>query len=97
MPKISHHGENSNQNVIDIEWSNEQHKDALLNIGIPLKSNNWIRPDTPVRWASDSSHKTPKKGIRLTYSFISKKSRFNYEDDRRSHKNLRQFQQETEK
>ena len=82
MPKISRHGGNSNQNVIDIEWSNEQHKDALLNIGIPLKSNNWIRPDTPVRWASDSSYKTPKKGIRLTYSFISKKSRFNYEDDR---------------
>ena len=91
MPKISRHGGNSNQNVIDIEWSNEQHKDALLNIGIPLKSNNWIRPDTPFRWASDSSHKTPKKGIRLTYSFISKKSRFNYEDDHGVIKTLANF------
>ena len=82
MPKNKQTWEHSNQNVVDVEWSNEQHKDALLNIGIPLESNNWIRPNTPVRWASDSSYKTPKKGIRLTYSFISKKSKFNYEDDR---------------
>ena len=82
MPKNKQTWKSSKQTVTDVKWSNKQHKDALLNTGIALEENNWTRPDIPVRWASDSSYKKPKKGILLTYSFASKKSKFNYEDDR---------------
>ena len=74
--------EESKQLTINSKWSNKRYKDALLNTGIPLPENNWSGSDIPVKWTSDSSYKKPSKGILLTYSFIHKKSKFNYEDDR---------------
>ena len=71
----------SKQSVANSNWSNEIHKDALLNTGIPLPENNWQGSGIPVKWESDSSYANPENGIILTYSFIHKKSKFNYEDD----------------
>ena len=82
MPKKKQTWDNSKQTIINAKWSDIRHKDALLNTGIPLPENNWIGPGIPVRWASDSSFKKPKQGIILTYSFIHKKSKLNYKDDR---------------
>ena len=82
MPKNKQTWNNSKQTTTNAKWSNKRHKDALLNTGIPLPENNWEGSGIPIKWESDSSYKKPKKGIILTYSFIHKKSKLNYEDDR---------------
>ena len=82
MSKNKQTWKESKQSVVESKWANVRYKDALLNTGIEVPENNWRPSGIPVRWASDSSYKKPKKGIVLTYSFIHKKSKFNYKDDR---------------
>ena len=82
MPKNKQTWKESKQSVVDSNWANTRYKDALLNTGTPLPENDWQGSGIPIKWASDSSYKRPKKGIILTYSFIHKKSKLNYKDDR---------------
>ena len=72
----------SRQSVVDSRWGKQLYKNALLNTGIPLPENDWQGSGIPNKWVSDSSYKQPKNGIILTYSFIQKNSKFDYEDDR---------------
>ncbi len=72
----------SKQNIVNVKWSKNIHENALLNTGIPLEENGWVRPGIPVKWISDSSFKKQKNTTLLTYSFITTKSKLDYGDDR---------------
>ena len=88
---------NSKQSLTNAKWTDKRHKDALLNTGIPLPENNWEGSGVPVKWSSDSSYKRPKAGIVLTYSFIHKKSKLNYQDDRGKIKPVANFSSKQQK
>jgi serralysin len=82
MPKNKQTWDNSKQLVADVKWSKNNHENALLNTGVPLEENDWVRPGIPVRWITDSSFKSKKKTTLLTYSFMTTRSKLNYGDER---------------
>ena len=80
MTKNKQTWKKSSQKLVDSSWSGDLFIDSVLNQGRE-EDQHGKRKITPVRWASDPSFKSRKKTI-ITYSFASKKSRFNYGDDR---------------
>ena len=66
MPKNKQTWDDSKQLVADVKWSKNNHENALLNTGVPLEENDWVRPGIPVRWITDSSFKSKKKTTLLT-------------------------------
>ena len=83
MPKNKQTWDNSKQLVANVEWSKNNHENALLNTGVPPEENDWVRPGIPVRWTTDSSFKKKANQTIITYSFMTTKSKLNYGDDRR--------------
>ena len=80
MTKNKQTWKKSSQKLVDSSWSGDLFIDSVLNQGRE-EDQHGKRRIPPVRWASDPSFKSRKKTI-ITYSFASKKSRFNYGDDR---------------
>ena len=80
MTKNKQTWKKSSQKLVDSSWSGDLFIDSVLNQGRE-EDQQGKRRIPPVRWASDPSFKSRKKTI-ITYSFASKKSRFNYGDDR---------------
>ena len=80
MPKNKQTWKKSSQKLKNSSWSGDLFIDSVLNQGRE-EDQHEKRRIPPVRWASDPSFKSSKKTI-ITYSFASKKSRFNYGDDR---------------
>ena len=83
MPKNKQTWDGSKQLVADVKWSKNNHENALLNTGVPLEENDWVRPGIPVRWMTDSSFKKKANQTIITYSFMTTMSKLNYGDDRR--------------
>ena len=80
MTKNKQTWKKSSQKLVNSSWSGDLFIDSVLNQGRE-EDQQGKRRIPPVRWASDPSFKSRKKTI-ITYSFASKKSRFNYGDDR---------------
>ena len=49
MSKNKQAWDDSKQLVADVKWSKNNHENALLNTGVPLEENDWVRPGIPVR------------------------------------------------
>lgn len=62
----------SQQSLVDVQWGEELHKNALLNTG--------LRSELPVRWSGDEQYETAGKTT-ITFSFIGKTSILGYGDD----------------
>ena len=80
MPKNKQTWKKSHQKLTESSWSGDLFIDSVLNQGRE-EDQHGKRTIPPVRWTSDPSFKSSKKTI-ITYSFASKKSKFNYGDDR---------------
>lgn len=80
MPKKKQTWKKSYQKLMESSWSGDLFIDSVLNQGRE-EDQHGKRTIPPVRWASDPSFKSSEKTI-ITYSFASKKSKFNYGDDR---------------
>ena len=80
MPKNKQTWKKSHQNLTESSWSGDLFIDSVLNQGRE-EDQHGKRTIPPVRWTSDPSFKSSKKTT-ITYSFASKKSKFNYGDDR---------------
>ena len=65
---------------MESSWTGDLFIDSVLNQGRE-EDQHGKRVIPPVRWANDPSYKDKEKTI-ITYSFATKKSKFNYGDDR---------------
>lgn len=65
---------------MESSWTGDLFIDSVLNQGRE-EDQHGKRVIPPVRWANDPSYKDEEKTI-ITYSFATKKSKFNYGDDR---------------
>jgi len=80
LPKNKQTWKKSAQSLLDSSWTGDLHIDSVLNQGREEEQREEdIVP--PIKWSSDPSFKIDQKTV-ITYSFITKKSKFNYGDDR---------------
>ena len=80
LPKNKQTWKKSAQSLLESSWTGDLFVNSVLNQGRE-EDQDGKRVVPPVRWASDSSFKEGEKTI-ITYSFATKKSKFNYGDDR---------------
>ena len=80
LPRNKQTWKKSAQTLLESSWTGNLFIDSVLNQGRE-EDHHRNRAITPVRWASDPSFKDEDKTI-ITYSFATKKSKFNYGDDR---------------
>ena len=78
LPKNKQTWKKSSQTLMDSRWTGDLHIDALLNRGGPEGDYSKVPPR---KWVSDPAFKGLQKTV-ITYSFITKKSKLNYGDDR---------------
>ena len=80
LPKNKQTWKKSTQSLLESSWTGDLFVNSVLNQGREEdQDGKSVVP--PVRWASDPSFKEGEKTI-ITYSFATKKSKFNYGDDR---------------
>ena len=80
MPKNKQTWKKSYQKLTESSWSGDLFIDSVLNQGRE-EDQHGKRTIPPVRWESDPGFKGLQKTV-ITYSFITKKSKLNYGDDR---------------
>ena len=80
LPKNKQTWKKSAQSLLDSSWTGDLHIDSVLNRGREEehREDNII---PPVKWNNDPGFKADEKTV-ITYSFITKKSKLNYGDDR---------------